>query len=145
MTRKEKDWVIKVQMVQLQSENPYLEDYYYQVSPIYSSQPLTLGSKRPGLHGPSEVLSSAHRGPISIVDILTTLTPLFSYTSAQSDSLQFPKHPEVLSLSFAMNFLYSAWEYGLSTFVHIYESLEMSCYKHSSIYLYFFTSKPQRS
>ncbi|XP_036910338.1 protein PAT1 homolog 2 [Sturnira hondurensis] len=30
MTRKEKDWVIKVQMVQLQSENPYLEDYYYQ-------------------------------------------------------------------------------------------------------------------
>lgn len=32
MTRKEKDWVIKVQMVQLQSENPRLDDYYYQVS-----------------------------------------------------------------------------------------------------------------
>ncbi|XP_039105980.1 protein PAT1 homolog 2 [Hyaena hyaena] len=30
MTRKEKDWVIKVQMVQLQSENPLLDDYYYQ-------------------------------------------------------------------------------------------------------------------
>ncbi|XP_023568709.1 protein PAT1 homolog 2 isoform X2 [Octodon degus] len=30
MTRKEKDWVIKVQMVQLQSENPHLNDYYYQ-------------------------------------------------------------------------------------------------------------------
>ncbi|XP_036878066.1 protein PAT1 homolog 2 [Manis javanica] len=30
MTRKEKDWVIKVQMVQLQSENPHLDDYYYQ-------------------------------------------------------------------------------------------------------------------
>ncbi|GAB5572502.1 protein PAT1 homolog 2 isoform X3 [Prionailurus iriomotensis] len=30
MTRKEKDWVIKVQMVQLQSENPCLDDYYYQ-------------------------------------------------------------------------------------------------------------------
>ncbi|XP_029409930.1 LOW QUALITY PROTEIN: protein PAT1 homolog 2 [Nannospalax galili] len=30
MTRKEKDWVIKVQMVQLQSENPRLDDYYYQ-------------------------------------------------------------------------------------------------------------------
>ncbi|XP_013367925.1 PREDICTED: protein PAT1 homolog 2 isoform X2 [Chinchilla lanigera] len=30
MTQKEKDWVIKVQMVQLQSENPHLNDYYYQ-------------------------------------------------------------------------------------------------------------------
>lgn len=30
MTRKEKDWVIKVQMVQLQSENPSLDDCYYQ-------------------------------------------------------------------------------------------------------------------
>uniref|UniRef100_G1M8Y3 SPG11 vesicle trafficking associated, spatacsin n=1 Tax=Ailuropoda melanoleuca TaxID=9646 RepID=G1M8Y3_AILME len=30
MTRKEKDWVIKVQMVQLQSKNPRLDDYYYQ-------------------------------------------------------------------------------------------------------------------
>nr|XP_012622146.1 protein PAT1 homolog 2 isoform X2 [Microcebus murinus] len=30
MTQKQKDWVIKVQMVQLQSENPHLDDYYYQ-------------------------------------------------------------------------------------------------------------------
>nr|XP_012297754.2 protein PAT1 homolog 2 isoform X1 [Aotus nancymaae] len=30
MTRKEKDWVIKVQMVQLQSAKPHLDDYYYQ-------------------------------------------------------------------------------------------------------------------
>ncbi|XP_011796573.1 PREDICTED: protein PAT1 homolog 2 [Colobus angolensis palliatus] len=30
MTRKEKDWVIKVQMVQLRSINPRLDDYYYQ-------------------------------------------------------------------------------------------------------------------
>ncbi|KAM5235917.1 protein PAT1 homolog 2 [Ctenodactylus gundi] len=30
MTRKEKDWVIRVQMVQLQSEKPRLDDYYYQ-------------------------------------------------------------------------------------------------------------------
>uniref|UniRef100_H0WQI1 PAT1 homolog 2 n=1 Tax=Otolemur garnettii TaxID=30611 RepID=H0WQI1_OTOGA len=30
MTRKEKDWVIKVEMVQLQSENSNLDDYYYQ-------------------------------------------------------------------------------------------------------------------
>ncbi|KAF4017727.1 hypothetical protein G4228_008888 [Cervus hanglu yarkandensis] len=30
MTQKEKDWVVKVQMVQLQSENPRLDDYYYQ-------------------------------------------------------------------------------------------------------------------
>ncbi|XP_037134329.1 protein PAT1 homolog 2 [Syngnathus acus] len=30
MTAKEKDWIIRLQMIQLQSENPYLEDYYYQ-------------------------------------------------------------------------------------------------------------------
>lgn len=49
MTRKEKDWVIKVQMVQLQSENPHLDDYYYQVSPSCSSQLLTLGPNGPSL------------------------------------------------------------------------------------------------
>lgn len=32
MTSLEKDWVIKVQMLQLQSENPQRDDYYYQVS-----------------------------------------------------------------------------------------------------------------
>ncbi|XDA78762.1 hypothetical protein R6Z07M_008796 [Ovis aries] len=30
MTQKEKEWVVKVQMVQLQSEKPRLADYYYQ-------------------------------------------------------------------------------------------------------------------
>ncbi|XP_053561933.1 protein PAT1 homolog 2 [Bombina bombina] len=30
MSQKEKEWVIKVQMIQLQSENPHLDDYYYQ-------------------------------------------------------------------------------------------------------------------
>ncbi|XP_042364575.1 protein PAT1 homolog 2 isoform X2 [Plectropomus leopardus] len=30
MTAKEKEWIIKLQMIQLQSENPYHEDYYYQ-------------------------------------------------------------------------------------------------------------------
>uniref|UniRef100_A0A3B5KMG6 PAT1 homolog 2 n=1 Tax=Xiphophorus couchianus TaxID=32473 RepID=A0A3B5KMG6_9TELE len=30
MTDKEKEWIIRLQMIQLQSENPYLEDYYYQ-------------------------------------------------------------------------------------------------------------------
>lgn len=140
MTRKEKDWVIKVQMVQLQSENPYLEDYYYQVSPIYSSQPLTLGSKKPGF----QVLSLAHRGLIAKVDVLTSFTPLFSYTSAHWGS--FPKH----TLRFCLHSLprispIQPENMDFSTFVHICESLEMSCYKHSSTYLYFFTSKPQGS
>lgn len=31
MTAKEKEWIIRLQMIQLQSENPYHEDYYYQV------------------------------------------------------------------------------------------------------------------
>ncbi|XP_074518670.1 protein PAT1 homolog 2 isoform X2 [Halichoeres trimaculatus] len=30
MTAKEKEWITRLQMIQLQSENPYLEDYYYQ-------------------------------------------------------------------------------------------------------------------
>lgn len=31
MTAKEKEWITRLQMIQLQSENPYHEDYYYQV------------------------------------------------------------------------------------------------------------------
>ncbi|XP_058476529.1 protein PAT1 homolog 2 [Solea solea] len=30
MTVKEREWIIRLQMIQLQSENPYLDDYYYQ-------------------------------------------------------------------------------------------------------------------
>ncbi|CAL8303344.1 unnamed protein product [Lota lota] len=30
MTEKEKEWITRLQMIQLQTENPYLEDYYYQ-------------------------------------------------------------------------------------------------------------------
>ena len=32
MTQREKEWVAKIQMMQLQSTDPYLDDYYYQVS-----------------------------------------------------------------------------------------------------------------
>lgn len=31
MTQKEKDWIIKIQLIQLQTENPYLDDFYYTV------------------------------------------------------------------------------------------------------------------
>lgn len=31
MSAKEKEWIIKLQMIQLQSENPHQDDYYYQV------------------------------------------------------------------------------------------------------------------
>lgn len=31
MSQKEKEWVTKIQMMQLQSTDPYLDDYYYQV------------------------------------------------------------------------------------------------------------------
>ena len=36
MTQKEKDWIIKIQLIQLQTDNPYLDDYYYTVSRILS-------------------------------------------------------------------------------------------------------------
>ncbi|GFR63363.1 protein PAT1 homolog 1-like [Elysia marginata] len=29
MTKKEKDWIIKIQLFQLQTDNPYLDDYYF--------------------------------------------------------------------------------------------------------------------
>lgn len=48
MTRKEKDWVIRVQMVQLQSKNPRLDDYYYQVGSGAFSDPL-FNPQRPRL------------------------------------------------------------------------------------------------
>lgn len=32
MTQKEKEWVIKIQLVQLQSQDPDNEDYYFQVN-----------------------------------------------------------------------------------------------------------------
>ncbi|XP_071833830.1 uncharacterized protein [Apostichopus japonicus] len=31
MTQREKDWVIRIQMLQLQTENPMISDYYYQI------------------------------------------------------------------------------------------------------------------
>ena len=31
MNQREKDWVIKIQMLQLQTNNPYLDDYYFTV------------------------------------------------------------------------------------------------------------------
>lgn len=33
MSQKEKEWVTRIQMMQLQSTDPYLDDYYYQVRP----------------------------------------------------------------------------------------------------------------
>lgn len=32
LTRHEKDWLIKIQMIQLHTEDPYTDDYYYTVS-----------------------------------------------------------------------------------------------------------------
>ena len=32
MTQREKEWIIKIQMLQLRTENPHVEDYYYAVS-----------------------------------------------------------------------------------------------------------------
>lgn len=32
MTQREKEWLIRIQLLLLKSENPYVEDYYYTVS-----------------------------------------------------------------------------------------------------------------
>ena len=31
MTQREKDWVIKIQLLQLHTDNPYVDDYYFTV------------------------------------------------------------------------------------------------------------------
>lgn len=43
MTQKEKEWVTKIQMMQLQSTDPYLDDYYYQVGFWWSLWAATQG------------------------------------------------------------------------------------------------------
>lgn len=43
MTQKEKDWVARIQMMQLQSTDPYLDDYYYQVHTYTYTHTLMLG------------------------------------------------------------------------------------------------------
>ena len=35
MTQKEKDWIIKIQLLQLNTDNAYLDDYYYTVSGVW--------------------------------------------------------------------------------------------------------------
>lgn len=37
MTQREKEWVARIQMMQLQSTDPYLDDYYYQVQQLPQS------------------------------------------------------------------------------------------------------------
>ena len=34
MTQREKDWVVKIQLLQLHTDNPYIDDYYYTVSDL---------------------------------------------------------------------------------------------------------------
>jgi hypothetical protein len=31
MTQREKDWIIKIQLLQLHTDNPYVDDYYFTV------------------------------------------------------------------------------------------------------------------
>jgi len=35
MTRREKEWIIKIQLLQLTSSNPEMDDFYFQVSHIF--------------------------------------------------------------------------------------------------------------
>jgi len=32
MEQREKDWIVKIQLIQLHTDNPYVDDYYYTVS-----------------------------------------------------------------------------------------------------------------
>ncbi|XP_072312254.1 protein PAT1 homolog 2 [Eucyclogobius newberryi] len=52
MTGKEKEWITRLQMIQLQSENPYLEDYYYQE--YYRRLEAKLAEEELGIRGKKE-------------------------------------------------------------------------------------------
>ena len=52
MLQREKDWVSKIQMMQLQSTDPYLDDYYYQV-PGRGKRPAR-SAARPRARGPRD-------------------------------------------------------------------------------------------
>ncbi|XP_068162054.1 protein PAT1 homolog 2 [Antennarius striatus] len=54
MTAKEKDWIIRLQMIQLQSEHPYLEDYYYQE--YYRRIEAKMAEEEQGIRGKREPL-----------------------------------------------------------------------------------------
>ena len=63
MLQREKDWVSKIQMMQLQSTDPYLDDYYYQVprmrrstQPAPPRVPWLLAGQR--LNAPTDPVSS---------------------------------------------------------------------------------------
>ncbi|XP_053721859.1 protein PAT1 homolog 2 isoform X1 [Synchiropus splendidus] len=52
MTAKEKEWITRLQMIQLQSENPYLEDYYYQE--YYRRMEVKIAEEELGVRGKRE-------------------------------------------------------------------------------------------
>ncbi|CAL9699098.1 unnamed protein product [Knipowitschia caucasica] len=52
MTAKEKEWITRLQMIQLQSENPYQEDYYYQE--YYRRLEAKLAEEELGIKGKKE-------------------------------------------------------------------------------------------
>uniref|UniRef100_A0A8C7UV78 PAT1 homolog 2 n=1 Tax=Oncorhynchus mykiss TaxID=8022 RepID=A0A8C7UV78_ONCMY len=52
MSAKEKEWIIRLQMIQLQSENPHLDDYYYQE--YYRRMEAKLAEEELGMRGKRE-------------------------------------------------------------------------------------------
>jgi len=90
MTAADKQWLIKIQLKQLQTENPYLDDFYYHVSNLVHLS-IPLGGGRPPFHlvpspsSPSSFSSSSSRPPsllplpfVAVVLLLLPLPPLSS-------------------------------------------------------------------
>lgn len=72
MLQREKDWVSKIQMMQLhQSTDPYLNDFYYQVV-LWASARMTSGTRHE--HWPLPgwfLLPGMHSGPVWKVSLVT--------------------------------------------------------------------------
>ncbi|CAG5906886.1 unnamed protein product [Menidia menidia] len=103
MTAKEKEWITRLQMIQLQSENPYLEDYYYQeyyrrIEAKMAEEELGIRSKRepPKLTTPyiakmESYIPVVHiEGSLGQVAVSTCYSPRRAIGAVHADQAQSP-------------------------------------------------------
>ncbi|XP_077482876.1 protein PAT1 homolog 2 isoform X2 [Stigmatopora argus] len=107
MTAKEKEWIIRLQMIQLQSENPYLDDYYYQeyyrrVEAKLAEEELGIRSKRetPKLTTPYITKTDAYtpvvhiEGSLGQVAVSTCYSPRHAIGAVHAVQAQVPHEPQ---------------------------------------------------
>ncbi|XP_057682665.1 protein PAT1 homolog 2 isoform X1 [Corythoichthys intestinalis] len=106
MTAKEKEWIIRLQMIQLQSDNPFLDDYYYQeyyrrLEAKLAEEELGIRSKRetPKLTTPYITKTDAYtpvvhiEGSLGQVAVSTCYSPRHAISAVHAVQAQGPPEP----------------------------------------------------